>query len=1326
MKAKQALYQGLSPLWTRLHKERITGLAKEFRSRKQDTNLIHFLAQRLKEAEAQSQFMQQRYLSFEARMRKANRRQRAQHLLDFARDLGAGHRQLAGDRRALDRFFDEEALRDRYARRLGEWERERIFLMERLGYLTPDQENPALEGEVLRLLYRFIVPGQKEALRVAALEAIYTLLHKSRFPDAETGLPNAAAGHMQQLLENEAEDAWVRCAALQLLASLHPPMAYKGLTTLFRQPLEGDQVFVRHRGLNIIGGSNLTNELIRLAKADPSPFVRQGLCAVVPDTFLAAAADTLGKLIAGDPAEEVRGAALMALPSLAERVGGEAPARALLVDALKNRVQGFPARVAVQVALQMCRPGPDLEAIRTALAALRFRETDPRVCREAGQAMERLWCMADPKREQLRQTLSEKLAGCRPGKSVALPKSLYHSVDGETFGRVLSVLAQEDFGLDLERGMRGYRLRRTPRFGFRFWRWWHEIKNPAPDKRQGHDHRRGRVGQPLIQAPSGLMCETSPTRVPGEPLLIPEEGDWRPYLPLPSDALGSLDLEAKDGPLQIFTSEGKVTLDPPKGLATRLRAALKLHFGFARYARLRNWREGDPFAPDAYAGKLRDLNFNLHIQAWHQGAQKPSHINRFFAAPALLTPEHWTHFRDYLGSIYDNSLRDLAVVAGVALVAFLSRSAWLYHQIRAARQAIPLVIGGWGTRGKSGVERLKGALFNALGVRFLTKTTGCEARFLVAPAMGPQHDLLLYRPSGKATIWEQATIARIAAKLKVETVLWECMGLNAQFIRVLQGDWMRDDIATITNTHPDHEDIQGPSGLDVAQTISEFVPKGSQLITAEEHFLPVLKQKARERGTSVNAVGWLQAGLLPKDLLARFPYEEHPNNIALVLELAKSLGVKPDFALKEMADRVVPDVGVLKRFPAAPVQGRTLTFVSGNSANERLGCLSNWQRAGFERLAAEAGPETMVTVIANNRADRPARAQVFADILARDLQMDQIVITGSNLEGMQRLLEAAWDTAIGEWSIQEGFERLAQRLRVPTDPETVKSRLALMVRTLADEVTAQKALAHWEDPKEVEAALTEMDEHERAQLCDYLQRDLTILSEFLAMRERLAEEREAAEADAGNLLKAWLKRKTLLVDTPQDDPETLVDALVGITPFGVHNHLMGVANIKGPGLALIRAFQDWEKCQALCRQIRGRARVRNEDLIALANLGSPNSLSRDTLGETLQWCLDNPGPEKVGFDHHLLARLQSGLDASAPSAQKEGKAVNPLVRKLSSALETFLETGDAVKRRKRVNRIYKDLMHERISFNRAAAELQAIEARQHGGWLLQKLRKSGS
>ena len=50
-----------------------------------------------------------------------------------------------------------------------------------------------------------------------------------------------------------------------------------------------------------------------------------------------------------------------------------------------------------------------------------------------------------------------------------------------------------------------------------------------------------------------------------------------------------------------------------------------------------------------------------------------------------------------------------------------------------------------------------------------------------------------------------------------------------------------------------------------------------------------------------------------------------------------------------------------------------------------------------------------------------------------------------------------------------------------------------------------------------------------------------------------------------------------------------------------------------------------------------------------------------------------------------------------------------------------VDPGDAVRRRKCANQIYRDLVALRISTERAAMELQKLNKRQKGGWLVQKL-----
>ena len=66
-----------------------------------------------------------------------------------------------------------------------------------------------------------------------------------------------------------------------------------------------------------------------------------------------------------------------------------------------------------------------------------------------------------------------------------------------------------------------------------------------------------------------------------------------------------------------------------------------------------------------------------------------------------------------------------------------------------------------------------------------------------------------------------------------------------------------------------------------------------------------------------------------------------------------------------------------------------------------------------------------------------------------------------------------------------------------------------------------------------------------------------------------------------------------------------------------------------------------------------------------------------------------------------------------------------MLDRIAGLIEGVLDAGDAVRRRKAADRITRDLIAERISPDRAAAELQALIGRQKGGWLRKTLGRFG-
>jgi poly-gamma-glutamate synthase PgsB/CapB len=678
----------------------------------------------------------------------------------------------------------------------------------------------------------------------------------------------------------------------------------------------------------------------------------------------------------------------------------------------------------------------------------------------ASAAIEKIDCAVRRERAAWTEQLRASIAAVPSGTSSHIPMPTHRGQRPEhaDLVRILPMLTSNDWGLDVDASGDRLLVRRGDRRVTRMWRVLHEIKHPAGNKRQAFRHTTGRAYAGRLRAHPGRLDEVTATVVPGERLHFDAEGGWGRHLPLVDDVLGLPWLRGGKGrDVDVGSSHGVTTMRLRGNVFRRLRARWRLNFRYPELSELRRraLMAEEPTERRRYADELRErygveLEFRAHPSVMSEGIGErpvPPRLSALFpnpgarpiasqdvaadvpaaAAPpsAALVPilpavplgalpdvgalaREWINEKiHYFLTLEGNSQAALGVYALGLTSLFLGSGWWRRRSIAMARAAIPLSIGGWGTRGKSGTERLKAGLFHGLGFRTFSKTTGCEAMFIHAAPLGPQVEIYTFRPYGKATIWEQRNLLELAAGLHSEVFLWECMALNPEYVDIMQNGWMRDDFATLTNTYPDHEDIQGPAGIDVATVIGRFIPQGNLVLSSELAFNPVLRDAAQRAEAELIEIGDYEGDLLPDDLLSLFPYSEHPRNIALVTELARQLGIDPELAIVTMADYVYPDLGVLKYYPDVQVRGRTLSFVNGCSANERAGFLNNWKRTGCVDLAAAADPARMVITVVNNRDDRVARSEVFSRILVNDVACDAHVLIGTNLAGLSIFIDRA-------------------------------------------------------------------------------------------------------------------------------------------------------------------------------------------------------------------------------------------------------------------------------------------------------------------------------
>ena len=328
---------------------------------------------------------------------------------------------------------------------------------------------------------------------------------------------------------------------------------------------------------------------------------------------------------------------------------------------------------------------------------------------------------------------------------------------------------------------------------------------------------------------------------------------------------------------------------------------------------------------------------------------------------------------------------------------------------------IPLRIHVNGTRGKSSVTRLIAGGLRASGRRTLAKTTGTTAR-LIWPD-GTEVDV--YRV-GHPNVIEQTRIVRRAVEEGAEALVVECMAVSPEIQPVSELRLIRSTIGVITNVRADHLDVMGPSVDDVAHALAQTIPLGGHLFTAERERVHILEAIARKRNTVVHLVGSDRA---TEEELPGFSYLEHADNLSLALAVCAHLGIDRTTALRGMR-QAPPDPGVLQSYTVR-TGTKQIEFVNAFAANDPDSTLLIWRRLGLDTKS----PGVRRIVLANCRSDRLHRSGQLAELVARRLPADQIVLSGqsTSLVAMQAIakgLDRNRLSDFGGMSAERIYERI--------------------------------------------------------------------------------------------------------------------------------------------------------------------------------------------------------------------------------------------------------------------------------------------------------------
>ena len=329
-------------------------------------------------------------------------------------------------------------------------------------------------------------------------------------------------------------------------------------------------------------------------------------------------------------------------------------------------------------------------------------------------------------------------------------------------------------------------------------------------------------------------------------------------------------------------------------------------------------------------------------------------------------------------------------ILGVLILILLLIGAIEFWQHQRSLDAIPLRIHVNGTRGKSSVTRLIAAGLRAGGVRTFAKTTGTAPRIIDSQG----NDRIIHRLR-TASIGEQVRLMRFFAQEKPDAVVMECMAVQPQYQWISEQQMVKSHIGVITNARPDHLEEMGPTLDDVRLSLANTIPFNGKMILGENDILETIAPVAKSRNTVLTAA---DESTVQEDDLKDFSYLEHPQNVAVALEVCVEAGVDKKTALDGMK-KVKPDLGALVVHKLDFGNGPIL-FVNSMAANDPVSTLQIWN---FVERRYPVEGETCIYL--NSRKDRRSRTRQLLQLIYEDIKPDQSIVRGQKVDSMVKHME---------------------------------------------------------------------------------------------------------------------------------------------------------------------------------------------------------------------------------------------------------------------------------------------------------------------------------
>jgi poly-gamma-glutamate synthase PgsB/CapB len=333
----------------------------------------------------------------------------------------------------------------------------------------------------------------------------------------------------------------------------------------------------------------------------------------------------------------------------------------------------------------------------------------------------------------------------------------------------------------------------------------------------------------------------------------------------------------------------------------------------------------------------------------------------------------------------------LAMLAGV-LFGWL---AWT-SGIARRRRDIPISILITGSRGKSSTVRLIHAALEEAGFHPYGKITGTEANELETDGT-EKPTFRLGAPSVLETLTSMARAFK--GNPPADALVFECMAVSPDLIELVSSRMVDPNIVVITNIQLDHLEEEGSSPEEIARSLANAIRPRSLVITGEDD--PGAFGVVIDRATELDARLVSPAGDdIDPGILERLEWA-HPQNVALTLEVTRSLGIEDGIAVAGML-RSTREPGEQE------IWGKRLKGLEATYAD--LGAINDPEslQGALDSFEWPTAPGVPRIALLSGRWDRPLRALEFAGFLDPGM-FDGLILAGGPVRDVRStLIEGGW------------------------------------------------------------------------------------------------------------------------------------------------------------------------------------------------------------------------------------------------------------------------------------------------------------------------------